>query len=210
MLPQHWFDRLERKLGAFAIPNLAAFLVGMNAVVWVMSMLRPEFPSLLALYPDALLQGQWWRAFTFVLVPPMIGPLWLVFWLMLLYTYARALEEEWGDFRFNLFYGAGTLATVAASVVSGWPMSNLTLNTSLFLAFAALYPDFQIVLFFIIPVKARWLAAFAAAGLAWALLMHGPRARWEVLSGLVNYFLFFGSDHLETLKRLWWRRRHGR
>lgn len=207
MLPDHWFDRLERRFAAFSIPNLAAFLVGMNAIVFAMSLARPEFPWLLGLEPQALLGGQWWRAFTFVLVPPAIGPLWMLFWLLLLYTYARALEEEWGDFRFNLFYGAGALATVLAAAASGWPMSNLTLNTSLFLAFAALYPDFEITLFFILPVRARWLAWLAAAGLAWSFALHGPRARWEIASGLVNYFLFFGNDHAQQLSR-WWRRRN--
>lgn len=209
MLPQHWFDRLERRFGAVAIPGLASFLVGMNAVVWAMSMVRPEFPSLLHLYPDALLAGQWWRALTFVMVPPPISPLWMVFWLMLLYTYAHALEEEWGDFRFNLFYGAGAIATVAAAMTSGWPLSNFTLNASLFLAFAALYPDFEITLFFILPVKARWLAVLTALGLAWSFFMKGTGARWEVVSGLVNYLLFFGGDHWATVRQML-RRRRGR
>jgi hypothetical protein len=208
MLPQHWFDRLERRFGAFCIPDLASFLVGMNAIVWVMSLIRPAFPSLLVLDPQAVLAGQWWRVLTFVLVPPDIGPLWMIFWLILLYTYARALESEWGEFRFNLFYGIGAAATVAAALLSGWPMSNVTLNTSLFLAFAALYPDFEIVLFFVLPVRARWLAALAAAALAFSFLFRGAPARWEIASGLLNYLLFFGADHFESVRRLW--RRYGR
>lgn len=208
MLPEHWFDRLERRLGFLSIPGLASFLVGMNAIVWVMTMLRPDFPPRLMLFPDAILAGQVWRAATFAFVPPLMGPLWMIFWLMLLYTYASALEQEWGDFRFNLFYGAGAFATVAASMVSGWPLSNLTLNASLFLAFAALYPDFQIMLFFVLPVRVRWLAAFTAVGLVWIFLTRGPAARWEVASGTLNYFLFFGGDHLRALRQ-WLRRRRG-
>ena len=209
MLPQHWFDRLERRLEFLAVPGLASFLVGMNAVVWVMAMIRPEFTYRLTLYPEAVWAGQWWRALTFAFVPPAIAPLWMIFWLMLLYTYASALEQEWGDFRFNLFYVVGAVATVAAALVSGWPLSNLTLNASLFLAFAATNPDFEIVVFFVLPVRARWLAVLTAAGLAWSFLAHGPGARWEVASGTLNYLLFFGGDHAQAVKRLW-RRRLGR
>ena len=120
MLPQHWFDRIERRLHWLSIPGLASFLVGMNAMVWVMSLLRPAFPSLLVLDPWALRHGQWWRAVTFLFVPPASGPIWTIFWLMLLYTFAAALENEWGDVRFNLYYGLGVIATVAAS----WAFEN--------------------------------------------------------------------------------------
>ena len=201
MVPQHWFDRLEDRLHWLAVPGLASFLVGMNAVVWVMTLLRPGFPRLLALAPFALVHGQWWRAVTFLFVPPATGSIWTVFWLLLLYTFAHSLENEWGDFRFNLYYGIGAAATVAASLVSGWPLSNVTLNTSLFLAFAALYPDFEVLVFFVLPVKVRWLAALTAASLTWTFLFWGSPARWEVASGLVNYLLFFGGDHARDLRR---------
>ena len=201
MVPQHWFDRLERRFHWLAVPGLASFLVGMNAVVWLMSLFRPAFPRLLWLDPWALVHGQPWRAVTFLFVPPASGPLGTIFWLLLLYTFAAALENEWGDFRFNLFYFSGAAATAAASLAGGWPLSNMTLNTSLFLAFAALYPDFEIIVFFILPVKVRWLAALTAASLAWTFLFWGPPARWEVASGLVNYLLFFGGDHARALRR---------
>lgn len=208
MLPEHWFDRLERRFEFVSIPNLATFLVAMNAVVWVMTMARPEFPYRLILFPEAVFAGEFWRVLTFAVVPPAMAPLWMVFWLLLLYTYAAALQQEWGDFRFNLFFGAGVAATAAAALASGRPLSNMTLNASLFLAFARLYPDFTINLFFIIPVQARWLAALAALGLAWRFVAHGSAARWEVAAGVLNYLLFFGGDHLDELKRLW--RRRGR
>lgn len=206
MLPDHWFDRLERRLEFLAIPNLASFLVGMNAIIWVMTMARPEFTYRLVLYPEAVRAGELWRLLTFAVVPPIMAPLWMVFWLLLLYTYASALEQEWGDFRFNLFFGTGVLATAAAAMLSGRPMSNVTLSASLFLAFAALYPDFVINIFMILPVQARWLAALTAAGLLWRFLAHGAAARWEVASGVLNYLLFFGGDHWLTLKRMWRRR----
>jgi hypothetical protein len=62
------------------------------------------------------------------------------------------------------------------------------------------------MLFFILPVRVRWLAALTGAGLVWSFLTHGPAARWEVASGTLNYLLFFGGDHFQTLQRLWRRR----
>ncbi|MBI5200231.1 MAG: hypothetical protein HY925_01480 [Elusimicrobia bacterium] len=206
MVPQHWFDKLERRFEWCSIPGLASFLVGMNAVVWIMTMMRSEFAYRLILFPPAVWQGEWWRLLTFAIVPPHTAPLWMIFWLLLLYKYAGDLEAEWGDFRFNLFYGAGVVATAAAAMLTGHPMTNVTLNASLFLAFATLYPDFTVNIYMIIPVKVRWLAALMALGLAWRFLVGGSGARWEVASGVLSYLLFFGGDHWLALKRLWRRR----
>ena len=81
----------------------------------------------------------------FSFCPPLrINPLFLVLWLYLLYQYARVLENEWGEFRFCLFYLIGALATVLTSLfVVHAPLSNVPLNTTLFLAFATLYPEFS-------------------------------------------------------------------
>ncbi len=207
---KHWFDRWERRLEFLAVPGLASLIVGMNAAVFALSMLKPEFPLMLRLDPALVMGGQLWRVLTFLFIPPAMSPMWMFFWLMLLYTYATALEAEWGDFRFNLFYGVGAAATVAASLLLGVGLSNIPLNTSIFLAFAALYPDFEIVLFFILPVKARWLAAFAWAGIAWGLLSSGLVGRVGLAAGLVNYALFFGRDHWEQAKQFLRRRRLGR
>lgn len=208
-----WLDRLERRCGHWAVPQLASFLVGMNAVVWVLGALRPAFPGLLRLDPALALGGQPWRLFTFLFLPPAaLGPVGAFLWLYLLFTYATALERAWGDFRFNLYYGCGALATAAASLALGEGLSNLTLNASLFLAFAELYPDFELLLFFVLPVKVRWLAWLFWAGAAWGALAGGTNAFWGLAAGLCNYALFFGPGRWEDARlaaRRWlWRRRN--
>ncbi|MBI5242508.1 MAG: hypothetical protein HY922_02345 [Elusimicrobia bacterium] len=206
-----WISRLERRFGGFAIENLAAFIVAMNAAVWGLSLLKPEFPSLLALEPSLLLRGQIWRAATFLFIPPPASPFWMIFWLYLLYLYAGALEREWGDFCFNVFYAAGALSLLAASLALGVGLPNTALNLTLFLAFASLFPDFELLLFFIIPVKVWWLAAAVWVWLAWILLAGDIHARATVLASLANYALFFGSSHWDSArarlrKRLWERK----
>lgn len=199
-----WIDRLERRFGEWAVPNPAVFIVGMNAAIWGLAQFKPEFPLLLTLEPGLIARGEWWRAFTFLFLPPRLSPLFMLLWLYLLWLYAQALENEWGEFKFTLFYGIGAASTVAASLALGAGMSNMTLNSTIFLAFAALYPDFELLLFFILPVKVKWLAWLTWALIAFSLLTGGWHTRAALASGLVNYAVFFGEDHWRFFRE--WRR----
>ncbi|MFH1724481.1 MAG: hypothetical protein ABII00_07655 [Elusimicrobiota bacterium] len=208
-MQRSWIDRLERRFGEWGIPNLALFIVGMNAGIWVLTRAKPEFARLLPLEPALVFEGQVWRLFTFIFIPPRLSPLWLFFWLYLLYIYAQALENEWGEFRFNLFYGIGAAATAAVSLILGVGLSNVPLNTTIFLSFAALYPDFELLLFFILPVKVKWLAWLAWAGIAWGFAAGGWVTRLALAAGLLNYAVFFGRRHLEAIQH-WLRVRRNR
>jgi hypothetical protein len=113
----------------------------------------------------------------------------------LLYTFGRALEEYWGEFRFNLFVFVGWIASVAAVfAVPGWMATNLYLMASLLLAFAHLNPHFEIRLFFLFPVQMRWIGWLTWAWLGVEAFRGGWPDRALVAAGVVNYFLFFGHD----------------
>lgn len=204
-----WADRLERRLGFLSIPGLAGFLAGMNAAVGLLSVLRPDFSFQLSLDPELVRSGQLWRLLTFLFIPPELSPLWLFFWLVLYYAYLHMLENAWGDFKLTLFCAIGAAATGLASLLLGLPLSNAAFNTSLFLAFARLNPEFEILLFFFLPVKMRWLAACAWALTALSLLAGSAAIRVSLLAGIANYLLFFGEDHWLDLKLAWhrWRNR---
>ncbi len=199
-MPQ-WVDRLERRLGFLSVPGLAAFLAGMNAAVGLMSQFRPEFPARLALDPFLLRQGELWRALTFVFVPPPMALLWLFFWLLLLYAYVLRLEAVWGDFKLTVYCLLGAGGTVAASLITRAPLSNVIFQAGLFLAFARLYPDFEILLFFVVPVRMKWLGRLAWLGLLVAFILGGATERIYYALGLANYFVFFASD-LEAEARM--------
>ena len=205
-----WIASLERRLGFLAVPNLALFLAGMNAFSAALTLIKPEFPAQLELEPLLVMQGQVWRVLTFVFVPPMFGPLGTILWLLMYFSFVNALEALWGDAKLTLYVLIGALATAAASLIFQIPLGSYYFVVSLFLAFARLNPDTEILLFFVIPVKMRWLAWLAAFLAFWSFLMGGSVAQLAVVSGLLNYALYFGGEHFFELKQEWRRRRFGR
>src|SRR5437660_10414963 len=96
-----WVDRLERRFGFLAAPGLPTFVTGMTVLVGLLGTFKPEFTDVLALDPGALAHGQAWRALTFLFVPPPAGPLWLILWILMLYSILHALDSAWGDFKFT-------------------------------------------------------------------------------------------------------------
>lgn len=196
-----WVARLERKIGWLSVPGLAGFLAGMNALVGAMSRMRPDFPYQLEMDPRLVLSGEPWRLVTFLFVPPDMGALWLIFWLLLFYAYARALENAWGDFAFTVYCLVGAAALDLAALLFGVPVSATVFNMSLFLAFAKLNPEFEILLFFVLPVKMKYLAYLAWALILWTLLSAPPAAASAAVAGLANYLAFFGADWWQALRR---------
>jgi hypothetical protein len=130
-----------------------------------------------------------------------MSPIWVLFALYWLYTRGTALEAQWGAFRYQLYWGLGALCTVIAGFALETPVDNVYLMMSLFLAFATLWPDYQILVFFILPVKVKWLALLDAAGL---LAQVARLPGWEKIVPLVavaNYLLFFGRPLLDMISR---------
>jgi hypothetical protein len=163
--------------------------------------MRPEFYDWLLLDPAAIRGGQYWRLITFLFVPPPMGFIWMFFWLLVLYQFSLALEREWGDFRFCLFYGIGALSTIlAALLIVGDTLTNVPLNTTLFLAFATLFPEYEVLLFFILPVKVKILALITWLWMIWQFAAGSFSMRVAIGASLVNYLIFFGPQIWENIK----------
>jgi hypothetical protein len=196
-----WLDRLERRFGQWAIPQFALFIVVANGLIYLLSMSRPDFMERLLLDPAAIRAGEYWRLVTFLFVPPRMAPLWMVFWLLLLYQFSLALEQEWGEFKFCMFYFIGALATIASALgIVGTTLTNVPLNTTFFLAFATLFPDFELLLFFILPVKVKYLAWITWIAIVFSCITGSATTRVAILASLVNYAIFFGPQIGERLK----------
>ncbi len=157
-----WLDKMERKFGKYAIPNLMYYIIILYALGFVVRVVSPElYARSLALDAAAILRGEVWRIFTFIIQPP--PGIFIFFSLYLYYMIGRMLEYQWGAFKFNVYFFSGLIlhvvACLAIYLVTGYNMSygTMYLNMSLFFAFAALFPDVQFLLFFIIPIKCKYL-----------------------------------------------------
>ena len=155
----NWITKLERKFGRYCIPNLISILIGGQILVYAVELFVNQYISFyLNLDRGALLAGQIWRVITFMFVPfSGGGPLSVVLGIYFTWFIGTALEKEWGDFRFNLYLLLGMLGAVLACLCTGWA-DTYCLSLSLLLAFAMLYPEVQVLLFFVIPVRVKWLA----------------------------------------------------
>lgn len=189
----NWLYKMERRFGRYGIPNLAKYLALGQLVVWVIVMFfYGDLLGLITLSRSGLMHGQIWRLVTFVFVPPLtFNPLYLVLDLYFLYFVGTSLENSWGSFRFTLYYLIGMAGAVVSCLLLG-TYSSSTLLYSLFFAFACLYPDVEVLLFFILPIKVKWMGIAAAALYLWDFLWAGMWYKLGMVLGLVNFFLFFG------------------
>ena len=211
----NWLTKLERKYGRWCIPNLIAILVGGQIVVYAVELFVNRYITyFLTLTRPALFAGEVWRLVTFLFVPFSSGGI-LSFALGAYFTWfiGSALEAVWGDFRFNLYILAGMLGAVLACLATGWA-DTYCLSLSLLLAFALLYPEMQVLLFYIIPIKVKYSGIFAAA--IWVLSFFGTSwaGRLNYLLSMAGFFLFFGpvlwSNIRAWYRREQWRRRNRR
>ena len=174
----NWLNKLERKLGRFAIPNLIVWLIGAYGIGFILNMIYPTAVGYLSFQPYYIFHGQVWRLVTWIFQPTDSNIFFLLIMMLFYYQLGTALERTWGTFRFNAYIFGGFLFTIAgglllygvvylifgsataalASALMGSVVSTSYVNMSIFLAFAAMYPNMQVLLYFIIPIKMKWMA----------------------------------------------------
>jgi len=196
---QRLLARLERRLGKYAIGNLTAIIVAGMAAVFLLSMVRPDLLGMLTLDIDQVERGQVWRLFTYLFLPRTLSVLWIIFSLGFVYYVGTNLENHWGSFQFNVFYGAGMVGTTIAAALTHGEQTNYWLNLSMMLAFGTLFPDEEIYFFFI-GIPAKWLAIIDAAYMGYALLVGDWAQRAGILAAMSGYFLFFTGTLLDILR----------
>lgn len=196
-----WFQKVERRLAPFAIPNLTVYLVIGQAFVYLTTMLGLLDGSRLILYPALVMRGEWWRVLTFVVDPPNAHWVFIAFALYFLYFAGNALEQTWGVVRYNLFLLVGFLMTVGAAFATPYiPASNVFIGGSIFLAFAHMYPNFTMYVFLVLPIQIKWLAVLAWIGYVWQFATGSTAQRLAIAAALMNFFLFLGRDMWLSLK----------
>ena len=196
-----FLDRLERRLGFIAIPGLIRAIVALNALVFVLVLLNKGFDSYLALNLERIRAGEVWRLVTYIFVPGIANPLMVVVALWFLWFIGDGLERAWGPFRLTLYFLVGMIGTTIAAVLSNSQFSSQMLFTTLFFAFAHFYPDEIIYLFFVLPLKVKWIAWAYAGFLLIGFATQSNSYRLALVAALSNYLIFFGPGVVRHLRQ---------
>lgn len=162
-----FINKLEKKFGKYAIRNLMYYIILLYALGFVILIINPDiYYNFLSLDASAILHGQIWRIFTYIIYPPTGNLITILISLYFYYTIGTMLERQWGSFRFNLYFFTGVLLHAIAAIViyliwgTVLEMGTYYLNLSMFFAFAAMFPDMQVLFMWLIPIKMKWLAWF--------------------------------------------------
>lgn len=194
-----FYQKLERKFGKYAVPNLMKYI----CVIYVVGYLIQMFNPLLYFYyldldAEAILHGHIWRIITFIFYPPSTSFLWMIVALFVYYSLGMTLERVWGTFKYNFFYFTGVILLVLAAIliylVTGYSVQLYPtyMTFSIFLAYALTFPETTFLLYFIIPIKAKWLAiAEVVLYLFYFVALPGLGNKVAILVSLLNVALFF-------------------
>lgn len=191
-----------------AVPGLIRYVALLNALVFLLHLAAPGYLSVLELDPRLVLQGEVWRLVTWIFIPETLSPIWIIFSLLFLFYLGDGLEEAMGPARLTLFYLRGILLCTAVSfAMSFWvgapPLgrANTFLNLSLLLAFATVYPDFRVLVFFILPLRIVWLALFSVVIMVVASLGQPLTVAATLGAALLNYLFDFSGELRGRIQR---------
>ncbi len=195
-----WVRRLERKLSRYTIPGIVNYIVAGQVFVFLaMLFVNGSFDSYVTLWRSAVLQGQVWRLITFVFAPMSTSPLWFAISAYFYYFIGQLLERAWGSTRLNLYIYLCVLGSIAAAMITGYASNNYLL-LSLYLAYAMLYPENEVLLFFVLPVKVKWMGWLAGGMCLLSFLMGGFWVKINLLLSMAGFLIFFGKDFWNAVR----------
>ena len=197
-----FIDKLERKFGRFGIPNLTIYMIVCYVIGYALMIVNPGI-----LEPAYILRGQVWRLVTWVLYPPSTsGVLWFaIAVLFFYYPIGTSLERTIGTFKYTLYILSGVIFTIlgafilyfllGGNVLVGNVFSTYYISLSTFLAYAMCYPDMQVLLMFIFPVKMKWMAIFYVVIVVYEMIQYIMAGAWylviPIVASLLNFIIFY-------------------
>lgn len=202
--------KLERRFGKYAIPGLHRYLVFAYFLGYISLMAAPEMMSYMQFSMAHILQGQIWRLFTWIFCCNSNSIMTLLF-LFCLLSMGRSLEYVLGTFRMNVLLIGGMVLNLIMGILIyviplalfgiGIPtyLSNYYTLISMYMALAICMPEAQVNLYFVIPIKMKWMLVvyllsmgfelwnyYSAGGIVLVLILGS-----QVICALVNVFVFF-------------------
>ena len=204
--PMRLIDRFCYRHPNFGIPNLMRYLTITNVIFWILGTANSVLLGYLSFDAALILRGQIWRLFTFMVYPPSMGVLaFLVFYFY--YWMGSTLENYWGTARFSIYLLIGWLITVIygflAYFLGGYRIAITAeyLYLSMFFSYAVLFPDQQVLLFFFIPIRMKYLALIDAAYFLLAVLQNRFPLNLLPIVSVLNFFIFFSGTLWKLIPR---------
>ncbi|MDD6207647.1 MAG: rhomboid family intramembrane serine protease [Clostridiales bacterium] len=207
-----FFRKLENKVGKYTIPNIIRYVLVLYLLGAFIGLLPGGYLfyyQYLSLDFNAIFHGQVWRLFTFVITPNLpeasstgaMDLISLFFFVYLYYLIGTQLEQVWGSFRMNLFIYFGLFFNLLAGLflflVTGdsYSIGFSYLFQSMFFAYAMFFPDQKFLLFFLIPIKVKYLAIFDGIFLilqvGLTLLSGSYAAAFAIVLMFANFIIFW-------------------
>ena len=196
-----FISKLEKHFGGWAIPNLTLYLMVIQAIGVVLLYGGYVEAEDLVLKGVWVRTGDWTRLLSFMMMPKTLSPFWLFFTFYIFYLVGSSLEREWGAFRYNLYILQGYLFTIAVAFIAPTAyVFNTYFLGGVFLAFATLFPNIEFRIFFILPVKVKWLGWLTVGIYIFTLISGDIGSRLCIGAAFLNYLLFFGRDFLKNVE----------
>lgn len=198
-----FLNKLERKFGRYAIHNLSAYIIALYVAGYLLYFFAPaNVFSYLTLEPYFILRGQIWRLVTWIMIPPESPGIFTIIMLFFYYSLGTNLEHTWGAFRYNVYIFMGMLSTILGAfllyfVLGGGGLfgnalfSTYYINMSIFLAFAVSYPNMQVMLYFFIPIKMKWMGILYGFFIVYSFVKSGWVGKVAIIASLFNFIVYF-------------------
>ena len=201
--PQNGIDNFCRKHPNFGIPNLMMYIIVGSVAVYLFAGFDNSqmFLYNLAFNYEMILKGQIWRLVTYIFMPISSSPLSFAISLYFYYLIGKILESEWGTAKFTLYYINGVLLTTLCGIIASavlhigyLGLSSFFINTALLFAYAILYPDNMVLLFFIIPIKIKYIGLLNLAYFIYNMIGSKFPMSLFPLIAIINCLLFCYDD----------------
>ena len=200
----NFINKLERKYGRYAIQGLMKYIVILFVTGLLLGSFMPGLYQYLWLDFSAVFKGQVWRLITFIIPYDSIEN--ILFFAISTYFYymiGNSLEQNWGPFRMNLYFFSGVFFNILAALITYLitGISYLSTGTlgivcsTMFFAFAALYPNTPFYVYFLIPIKAKYLAILSGLGYLYNIFRYitggQPLLIIPLVVSFANFLIFF-------------------
>lgn len=217
----NFMNKLEQKFGKYAVYDLHKYFVFASAIGVILSQfgIGQTILSYMSFSMDAILRGQIWRLVTWIFYPSG-GGIWTLVFLLCLIPMGKSLERFLGTFRMNVYFIGGVILNIIGGILVyfvtllltgiGFPvyLSTYYILLTIFMALAIIMPDATVNLYFILPIKMKWMLLVYFLELAYEIYSYfsiswvvGIALGTQIIMALVNLFLFFWLSKIRLTRK---------